>query len=771
MRLSLLFLPAVTSVCLVFVSLGAAGNEKPVGIAKRTLWTTSRIKGSPEPPAPYRTEIAFPRLKFSEPLDMARAPGTDRLLIAERRGKIFSFHNNRQAEKELLLDLNLGVEQMDLKKNVYAITCHPHFADNGFLFVTYIVNPEKDLPDGTTVARFTVKQGKTWACDPESKKIIFQWPSGGHNGGCLKFGPDGYLYIGTGDGSGIADQLHTGQNLGDVLAAMLRIDVDHPDEGKTYGVPRDNPFVNMKGARPEIWAYGLRQPWRYSFDSKSGDLWVGEVGQDLWEMVYRIQKGGNYGWSVMEGTHPFRPERKRGPTPILPPVIEHSHTDFRSLTGGYVYHGKRLPELEGAYIYGDFDTGRVWSFRYDGTKVTDHKELVDTAYRIVSFGEDVAGEVYFVDWIGGKIHQLVKALPVQQAAAPFPRKLSDTGLFASVEDLRPAPGLIPYSVNSQLWGDHTTKERYLALPGDSKIEFDVLTYPQPSPGAPPGWRFPHDTVLVKTFFLEMERGNPASKRRLETRILHFEQLGGDQEIGDQYWRGYTYMWNDEQTEAFLVDAGGLNRDLTIRDKRAPGGTVKQAYHFPSRAECTLCHTMPAKFALGVNTLQFNKEHDYGGVKANQLRTLEHLGIFTKPLPKPPEQLPRIIDHMDASQDLNLRARSYLHSNCSHCHMKWGGGNADFLLLATPKLNDMGIVDVKPAHGSFDIKDARIVAPGEPDRSILLYRMNKLGLGRMPHIASSIVDEPAAALIRDWIRQLPAGKSAKGIDTSMLWPEW
>jgi uncharacterized repeat protein (TIGR03806 family) len=780
MRRWLFLLPVPASICFVVLALSAAGNQEPVGIAKRTLWTTSRVQGTPEPPPPYRSEVAFPRMTFSEPLDLVQAPGSDRLIIAQRRGKIFTFHNDPKAEKELLLDV---------KKSIYAIVCHPKFAENGYLYVTYLVDPEKELPDGTKVARFEVKQGRTWTCDRASEKIIFEWPSGGHNGGCLKFGPDRFLYIGTGDGSGIADELHSGQNLGDVLASMLRIDVDHPDPGKSYGVPRDNPFVNMKGARPEVWAYGLRQPWRYSFDSKTGDLWVGEVGQDLWEMVYKVEKGGNYGWSVMEGAHPFRPERKRGPTPILPPVIEHSHTDFRSLTGGYVYHGKRLPELEGAYIYGDFDTGRVWSFRYDGKKVRDHMELVDTPYRIVCFGEDAAGEIYFVDFIGGQIHRLLKAAKVEQAA-PFPRTLSETGLFASVPDLKAAPGLIPYSVNSQLWGDHTTKERYLALPGDSGIEFDVLTYPQPLPGALPGWRFPHGTVLVKTFFLEMERGNPASKRRLETRILHFEQLEGTQEVGDQYWRGYTYVWNDEQTEAFLLPAAGINRELTIRDKNAPGGTVKQLYHFPSRAECTLCHTMPAKFALGVNTAQFNKEHDYGGVKANQLRTLEHLGIFQKPeesrekivlekltpkmlpakLPRRPKDLPRIIDHMDKTKDLNLRARSYLHSNCSHCHMKWGGGNADFQLLATLDLKNMGIVDVKPAHGSFDIKDARIVAPGEPDRSILLYRMNKLGLGRMPHIASNIIDEPAVELIRDWIRQLPAGTSAHGIKTSLLWPE-
>src|SRR5262249_51563088 len=154
----------------------------------------------------------------------------------------------------------------------------------------------------------------------------------------------------------------TGQNLGDLLGSILRVNVDKTEAGRNYAVPPDNPFVKTPGARAEVWAYGLRQPWKYSFDSATGDLCAGEVGQDLWEMVYKIEKGGNYGWSVMEGTHPFRPNRKRGPTPILPPVVEHDHNDFRCLTGGYVYHGKRLPELTGAYVYGDFDTGKIWAF-------------------------------------------------------------------------------------------------------------------------------------------------------------------------------------------------------------------------------------------------------------------------------------------------------------------------------------------------------------------------------------------------------------------------
>ena len=710
------------------------------GLDKRVPWTTSRVKGSPEPPPPYRTEPAFAKLKFFEPLDLTYAPGLGRLAVAERPGKIYTFVARPDVEKaDLLLDLP--------GKVIYGFAFDPRSAD--FVYVTYLPNPKENSPSGTRVARFTVTKGEPPRCDPASEKVIFEWPSGGHNGGCLKFGPDGMLYIGTGDGSGIADERQTGQDLGDVLGALLRIDVAQPAPGKNYGIPRGNPFVDTPGARPEVWAYGLRQPWRFSFDRQTGELWCGEVGQDLWEMVYKIQKGGNYGWSIQEGAHPFRPERKKGPTPILPPLFEHSHADFRSLTGGFVYRGKRLPELQGAYIYGDFDTGRVW-LHSEKPGTTRHHELARTTYRIVSFGEDEAGELYFVDFMGGGLHQLVKAPPAT-AQAPFPRKLSETGLFASTREHAPAPGVIPYSVNAALWGDHALKERFLALPGDAKIGFDEITYPQPSPGAPPGWRFPDGTVLVKTFSMEMERGNPATKKRLETRLLHFQKFPGSDEVGDQYWRGYTYVWNDAQTDAELLDDKGLDKVLQVK---VAGQVVEQTYRFPSRAECALCHNNAPKFALGVNTLQMNRDHDYGGVVANQLATLEHIGLFTKPLPAPPEKLPKLADFDDVKVPVDARARSYLHSNCSHCHMKWGGGNAEFKLLTTIALPDMGIVGVPPAHGGFGLKDARLVVPGAPERSVLLHRMALTGLGRMPHIASRIVDEKAVRLVGEWIKAMP-----------------
>ena len=717
---------------------------------RRVPWTASNVKGSPDPPPPYRVEVAFPLLKFTEPLALTRAPGSDRLFVAERYGKIFSFTNDPDtAESQLLLDVG---------KTTYGLTFHPNFPNNGYFYVTYMDTLEES-PHGTHVSRFQVIPDNPLHCDPATEKVIFEWQSGGHNGGCIKFGHDGFLYIATGDAAGIADTHLNGQNVGTLPSSILRIDVDHPDPDKSYGIPKDNPFVDLADARPEIWAYGLRQPWRMSFDRASGDLWLGDVGQDLWEMVQRIERGGNYGWSVAEGTHPFRPERPRGPTPILPPVVEHDHAAFRSITGGFVYHGTRLAELRGAYIYGDYDTGRIWMLRYNREqgKVVESGELVDSSLRLVGFGEDHAGELYLVDHTSGRIFRLVPNRAT--ANVDFPRRLSETGIFASVADHRPAAGLIPYSVTAPQWIDGAVKERYIGLPGQSQIEFEKITYPQPAPGAPAGWKFPDGTVLVETLSLEMEKGNPASRRRLETRILHHERLAGGElasQVGDQYWRGYTYVWNEEQTDAVLLeDPQGRDEVLAVKDSAAPGGQRRQTWHYPSRVECTTCHNMAAKYVLGVQTHQMNKNHDYGQRIASQLQVLQQLGAFTKPLPQTVDKLDRLADYRDDTQDLNLRARSYLHANCSHCHRKWGGGNAEFQLLATLSLADMG-VQVRPGQGAFQISHARVLAAGEPYRSVMYYRMARVGPGRMPRLGSNVTDDTGVQLIHEWISQLPPG---------------
>lgn len=717
---------------------------------QRVPWTTSRISGSPEPPTPYVTAPAFPNLQFAEPLEAVVEPGSHRMYVVERYGRIVSFENSPQTSK---LDVFL-----DLGKVIYGFAFHPQFEKNGYVYVTYILDPVLEEPKGTRLVRYSTTRAGDGPpkCDVASEQLLLEWPSGGHNGGCLRFGPDGMLYVATGDSSGIADLLVTGQDLSDLSGAILRIDVDHHDAGKNYAIPADNPFVGVENARAENWAYGLRQPWKMHFDRETGLLWTGNVGQDLWEQIFIVERGGNYGWSVMEGSHPFRPERPVGPSPFIAPIVEHNHTEFRSITGGIVYHGNRLPELQGAYIYGDYDTGQIWSFRYDVAtkKVSEHRELVDSSLRLVGFVEDHAGEFALIDHTGGALYKLVPNT-APDTSATFPRKLSDTGLFKAAAPHELAPGVIAYTVNAPQWCDGAVKERYFGLPGESQIEFERVTYPQPAPGARPGWRFPDGTVIAETVSLPMEAGNPKSLRRIETRILHYEALIGNEDFGNQYWRGYTYVWNDEQTDAELYEAAGGTRKFAIKDAAAPNGERTQTWRFPSRAECTVCHNMAAKYVLGLTTEQTNCASAGAAPYKNQLRWFDELGLFTSPLARAVNEQAAIVDYHDSKQPLDARARAYLQSNCSHCHRKWGGGNTEFQLLSSLPLEKTGIVNTPPAHGGFFLPQAAVLTPGDPLRSVLFYRMAKLGSGRMPRLGSDVVDMAGVQLIDDWIASLPS----------------
>lgn len=735
-----------------FVGPKAKGSAKPYGIERRVALTTSKLTGSPEPPPPFRIVRAYPDLNLTYPIMVAHQPGSDRILLVTQiwssgPGRLMRMKDEPGArEVETLLE----IEDMP-----YSIAFHPQFAKNGYLYLSSSNYPVKDAKSKVTrVVRYTIDPKPPYALDRKSARLILEWDSNGHNGGAMGFGHDGMFYLTTGDGTSDSDTNIAGQDMTKLLSKVLRLDLDHPDAGKEYSVPRDNPFVGQKDIRLETWAYGFRNPWRLTVDEKTGHIWVGQNGQDLWEQAYLVRKGENYGWSVYEGSYPFYLNRKLGPTPHVKPTIEHPHSEFRSLTGGIVYYGKKFPELQGAYIYGDYSTGAIWGMRHDGNKVLWHKQLADTRLAITSFGTDSHGEILITDHRGKGKGALFtfEATPKDLPPSTFPRKLSESGLFRSVKDHVMEPALIPYSVNAPLWSDGAHKERWIALPGaDSRIDF--------KPGK--AWEFPDQTVLVKSFALEMEEGNPASRRWLETRFL--TNQNGE-------WYGYSYRWNDEQTDGFLVQAKGEEQEFTIATGK---GVRKQTWHYPSRTECMVCHSRAADYVLGLNELQMNKEHDYGGVRDNQLRTLEYIGVFRVEPPtngkhakgqrdavpstllsQPPEKHDRLVDPYDASADLTARARSYLHANCAQCHVEAGGGNSAMELGFTTKLDKTRLIDVKPLHHTFDLPDARLVAPGSPERSVLLHRMTHRGPGHMPPLATSRVDEEAVRMMGEWIRSMP-----------------
>ncbi|MBY0512697.1 MAG: PQQ-dependent sugar dehydrogenase [Gemmataceae bacterium] len=776
-KLSAFFHQTEDYATVTFVGVDRNTAAGPFGIAERVPVTTCTVAGFPDPPPPYRPARAFPDFRPGYPIMAKLIPGgSDYLLLTQPRSygptTLFRF-NAGTTDQTVVKVLDTPGEG-----TAYDIAFHPKFADNGYVYIGWNGPAPGKKGKHSQVTRYTMKPAAPFDLDPKSETTIIAWESDGHNGAAVCFGNDGLMYVTSGDGTSDSDTNLMGQRTDVLLAKVLRIDVDHPAADKQYSVPKDNPFVADKRFAPETWAYGLRNPWRIACDPKTGHVWVGQNGQDLWEQAYFVRKGDNYGWSVTEGSHPFYPTRQAGPTPIVKPTVEHHHSEARSLTGGIVYHGSKLKDLQGAYIYGDYSTGRIWAVKHDGTAVVWHREIAVTTLKITGFTTDAAGEllVFDHDKAGSGGFYTLEPNPAAGTVSAFPRRLSDSGLFDSVQGHRMKPGVIPYSVNAPFWSDGLHKERWLALPAGESIKYTRTR----------GWDFPDRTVLVKSFAVEEKEGDPASRKWVETRFL-------TRHAGE--WFGYSYVWNDEQTDAVLVDAKGLDKVFTVT---TPVGPRPQAWHYPSRSECLVCHSRAQNFVLGLCEVQMNRDFDYGGSRVeNQLRAFERLGLLkcdwagegrgrveaaadakglkgkvrdaylkangpqpgqrdpktSMLLPRPPEQLKRLVDPYDKTQDLTLRARSWLHANCSSCHVEAGGGNAQMELEFDTALDKMRVLDVKPLHQAFGLPDAKLIAPGSPERSVVLHRLGTRGPGQMPPLASSRVDSEGLELMREWCRSL------------------
>lgn len=397
---------------LILLSLAACAQSKatpgPVATTTPTPRTVTTIPSIPEtitpPPLTARKiEKAFPSLPpIPRMVHLTHAgDGTGRLWAVFQSGAILVFPNDQSVSTtEAFLDIRRQVNSQGEEEGLLGLTFSPNYVTNGYFYVNYTAaNPRRSI-----ISRFSVSATNPNRADPQSELILLEvsQPFSNHNGGTVAFGPDGYLYIGLGDGGSRGDPSGNGQNTATLLGSILRLDVSQATAREPYRIPTDNPFMGVdSGARGEIWAYGLRNPWKFSFDPVSGDLWAADVGQNDYEEVDIIRPGANYGWNIMEGAHCYPSTiRTCDRRNLQLPIIEYTHDEGCSITGGYVYRGRRLPALEGAYVYADFCSGRIWALRYDGSKVTDHALLTDTPLTIPSFGLDENGEIFILAFDG-----------------------------------------------------------------------------------------------------------------------------------------------------------------------------------------------------------------------------------------------------------------------------------------------------------------------------------------------------------------------------------
>ncbi|MBI2185336.1 MAG: PQQ-dependent sugar dehydrogenase [Thaumarchaeota archaeon] len=372
-----------------------------------TRTSTQTVAKQTLPLSKMNVEVAFPNLASRRPVYLTHADdSTNRIFLVLQAGQILVFPNHpNTSSTEVFLDIRDRVNSAGNEEGLLGLVFDTKFKENGFFYVYYTASP----PARSVVSRFTVSSNNSNAAEKTSELVLLEvaQPFSNHNGGNILFGPDGYLYIGLGDGGGAGDPFGHGQNKNTLLGSILRIDVRNVSRDVRYKIPVDNPFAGSKEARPEIWAYGLRNPWRFSFDTETGLFYAADVGQNSYEEVDIIIRGGNYGWNIMEGAHCYPPSatdcKKEG---LIPPIVEYTHNLGCSITGGYVYRGSKLSSLYGAYVYGDFCSGRIWALRYDGKGVTEHMEIVDSNLQISSFGVDQQGELYILSF-DNKIYRLV----------------------------------------------------------------------------------------------------------------------------------------------------------------------------------------------------------------------------------------------------------------------------------------------------------------------------------------------------------------------------
>lgn len=656
-----------------------------------------------------------PEGTFTAPVGAVSHPSLEQVLyVLEQRGTIWRLDlSEANPTPALFVDLRDYTDvQFEpthcFECGLFSMAFHPDFEQNGFVHVSLTEGGEAfEVAPESYVARFR--------SDDEGMSLVQSGPgelertdiyhvqqtTEIHNNGRLAFGPDNYLYVSFGDGGPGGDPNRNAQDPTNPFGTLLRL----TDEGAPA------PGNQVEGGLPEVFAYGLRNPWQWSFDRETGELWAGDVGQGRTEEINRIVNGANYGWPCLEGADVM--QSCSDTSGFEAPVFSYQRGDGRSVTGGYVYRGEQLDNLYGVYLFSDFASGLLWGLFTTPEGDLERRQLLDTGGSVVSFGEELDGELLLVDYEGGQVSRLV-AEAQDSRQEPIPEWLSETGCMNPDNPAEPGDGLIPYDVREPFWSDGADKARYLALPDDATIDVDETG----------DFDLPVGSVLVKQFYRHDEL--------IETRLMLNQPATG--------WVGHSYRWNSTGTDA--------RRVTEPEDVEVQG----QLWHYPSSAECSQCHTSAAGDSLGLEVRQLNTDFDYAGTTANQLDTLAAIGVLTEPLTRQQRANP-LVDSRDESHPLDLRVRAYLHSNCANCHRPGGTSQASMDLRFDTLPEAMNLCNVGPMQSDLGIEDACLLAPGEPERSLLWQRLTANDGNRMPPLGSHVLDDHGIGLIEDWIAQM------------------
>jgi len=695
------------------------------GIDNRSDNQTCVAPARPNTDASVAVIDPFPGLPdIIQPTKMILEPVADpRWFVLRKTGQLVTFDPNTATSVSPYLDLS-AVVRTESEGGLLGMAFHPDYPNTPEIFLSYTI--DHSGPDMRSVISRIILDDVISPGGGSVEQVILQVDQDfdNHNGGDIAFAADGYLYIGFGDGGSGGDPNNRAQNTSHLLGSMIRIDVTGPGvsyPANPYGIPGDNPFVgNTKcgpglntNPCPEIYAWGLRNPWRWNFDTDTGQLWLADVGQNEYEEVNLIERSGNYGWRCREGEHNYNTSGCG--SGLIDPVSEYSHSLGNSITGGFVYRGSTIPALTGRYVFADYGSGRIWALQSDGLGGYNNDQLINTNFGPTSFGVDQNGELYFTDINNGRLRMLVPAGP--PTPDTIPDLLSDSGCTDPGDITQPYAGLLAYDINAPFWSDGAAKDRYIGLPNGSTITHNLED----------DWEFPNGTVIVKNFRLN---GNLVETRHL---MRH----------PDGIWAGYTYEWNASQTQATRVRGG-----KTLFSNG-------QDWIFPSESQCLECHTSAAGFALGPETAQLNRVFIYPstGRNAHQLETIDQLLMFTSPLPAPVQNLPRLTAPSDTGASLPNRARAYLHTNCAQCHRPGGPTPSSMDLRYTTLLSDTNACDLPPLNGDLGIASARLIAPGDASRSLLIVRAGQRDSHGMPPLGSELIDNPGIALLSDWINGL------------------